>query len=108
MKFGLQEITIKRINDVFAKHPQVELVILYGSRAKGNYKNGSDIDLTLHGKSLSHQILLNILGEMDELPLPYKIDISIFDTIDNPDLIEHIQRIGKSFYKKHMKESELP
>ena len=100
MRFGLKEASIKRINDVFSKHPQVERATLYGSRAKGNYKNGSDIDLTLYGQNLSHQILLNILGELDELLLPYKIDLSIFEKIDNPELIEHIQRAGISFYKK--------
>ncbi|MBS0626813.1 MAG: nucleotidyltransferase domain-containing protein, partial [Verrucomicrobia bacterium] len=47
MRYGLNELTIQKITDVFTKFPSIEKVVLYGSRAKGNYKNGSDIDLCL-------------------------------------------------------------
>lgn len=49
MKYGLKDTSIQKIRGVFARYPQVEKAVLYGSRAKGNYKNGSDIDLTLRG-----------------------------------------------------------
>jgi predicted nucleotidyltransferase len=76
-------------------------VILYGSRAKGNYKNGSDIDLTLRGGAdLTLKVLYKIMGELDDLPLPYTIDLSIFDDISDLDVIEHIQRVGITFYQK--------
>jgi len=98
MKFGLTAETIAKINAVFAKYPQVEEVILYGSRAKGDFKNGSDIDLTLKGKELNLSLLNKINLEIDDRSLPYTFDISIFDQISNPDLVDHIKRRGVVFY----------
>jgi len=101
MKFGLTESTIEKICGVFAGYPQVEKAVLYGSRAKGNYKNGSDIDLTLHGGAdLTRNVLYRIMDDLDDLLLPYTIDLSIFDVISDADVIEHIQRVGVTFYKK--------
>lgn len=91
---------IEKINSVFAAFPQVEKVILYGSRAKGNYRNGSDIDLTVIGEGLNLEALNNIELKIDDLLLAYSFDISIFKQISNPDLVEHIERVGKVFYKK--------
>lgn len=100
LRFGLQESTIEKICGVFAKYPQVDQAVIYGSRAKGNYKNGSDIDLTLHGKSLTMKLLFQILEELDDLLLPYTIDLSIFEQLTDPDFIEHIQRVGIVFYQR--------
>jgi len=99
MKFGLENSIIKQINAVFVKHPQIEKVILYGSRAKGNHKKGSDLDLTLAGESLTLSLQHQIEIELDDLFLPYTFDISIFNQISNPDLIDHINRVGVVFYK---------
>lgn len=100
MKYGLKKSDRDSINLLFAKYDSIEKVLLYGSRAKGNYYNGSDIDMVLIGKNLSLSTLFNIEIELDELMLPYKIDLSIFDKIENLELLEHIKRIGKFFYKK--------
>lgn len=95
MKYGLSEQTLQKIHDVFVQYPQVEEVVLYGSRAKGDYKNGSDIDLTLHGgDSLTHTILSKIANDLDDQLLPYTIDLFIFKDIKNPDMVEQIERIG--------------
>lgn len=100
-RFGLKDTTIQKICDVLAKYPQVEKAVLYGSRAKGNYKNGSDIDLMLFGgETLTMNILYRIMSELDDLLLPYTIDLSIFQHISDPDLIEHIERVGVLFYQK--------
>ncbi|MFW6348474.1 MAG: nucleotidyltransferase domain-containing protein [Cyclonatronaceae bacterium] len=95
---GLKPRTVEAINGVFARHPEVERAILYGSRAKGNYRNGSDIDLTLDGPDLNLELLFTIENELDDLLLPYKIDLSIRAQISNPDLLDHINRVGKVFY----------
>ena len=101
LRFGLKETFIDRINQVLAHYPQVDKAILYGSRAKGNYKNGSDIDLTLQGGSdLTLKVLYRIMDELDDLLLPYIIDLSIFDMISDADVIEHIQHVGVTFYDK--------
>ena len=100
MKFGLNEETIDKINSVFKKIPEVHEVVIYGSRAKGNYRIGSDIDLTLKGKNLTSRILSDIIDEIDELNTPYLFDISIFEKLNAPDLEEHINRVGQVFYSK--------
>ncbi len=99
-RFGLKESTINKIISVFINYPKVEKVLLYGSRAKGNYRNGSDIDLTLIGDELSYSYLSNIELDIDDLFLPYSFDISILKDIDNPDLVEHINRVGVVLYEK--------
>lgn len=85
---------------MFSAHPHIEQVILYGSRAKGNYRNGSDIDLTIKGEAVTLSQLLKIENELDDLLLPYKIDLSLLHQINDPDLIDHIRRLGIVFYEK--------
>ncbi|PCI01173.1 MAG: hypothetical protein COB79_04520 [Zetaproteobacteria bacterium] len=99
-KFGLGEPIIAAICDVFAAHPEVDEVILYGSRAKGNYKVGSDIDLSMKGEGLDFTLLSSINQQLYDLPIPYTVDLSVLESITNPSLVEHIQRVGKQFYRK--------
>ena len=99
MKYGLKENIVEQIKSVFEKFPQVEKAVIYGSRAKGNFKNGSDIDLVLYGNKLTLQIINKISNEIDDLLLPYKFDISIYHQISNKDLLEHIGRVGVVFYE---------
>ena len=98
--FGLKISVVNQIKEVFLNYPQVQEVILYGSRAMGNYKNGSDIDLTLKGDELNLAILNKIDWELDDLLLPYTFDLSLYKHIDNPGLIDHINRVGKEFYAR--------
>ena len=107
-RFGLPLTTVEKICGVLAQHPQVEKAVLYGSRAKGNYKNGSDIDLTLAGDGLGFDELLKIMGELDDLLLPYTIDLSILHMIDHEGLREHIQRVGQEFYRRQRVGQPLP
>ena len=101
MKYGLPEPAIQELCAVFARYPQVEKAVLYGSRAKGNYKNGSDIDLTLYGgNDLTLRVLHSIANALDDGPLPYTIDLSIFRDLSDPDVVEHIQRVGVTMYEK--------
>lgn len=100
MRFGLKERTIEAICGVLAGHPAVEKALLYGSRAKGNFKPASDIDLTLCSSTLTSQELGTLAEELDDLLLPYTIDLSIFDRIENANLREHIERVGLIFYQR--------
>ncbi len=100
MLFGLREDDIDKINSVFAHHPNIKKVILYGSRAKGNYKPCSDIDLSMVGDNLDLQQQVQIEMELDALLLPYKIDLSILTNIKNENLLNHIERVGKVFFEK--------
>ncbi len=98
MRFGLSEQNTTLIQTVLARHINVEKAILYGSRAMGTFKPGSDIDLTLCGAALTDAELGNIEMELDDLLLPYQIDLSLLATIDNPDLADHIARVGLEFF----------
>ncbi|MEQ1665428.1 MAG: nucleotidyltransferase domain-containing protein [Bdellovibrionales bacterium] len=93
-----QEVQIK-LNSVFKKYPKIEKVVLYGSRAKGNYKKASDIDLTAIGAQMSLSEFFKLQNEIDDLLLPYKVDLSLFHDLDNENLIDHIKRIGLVFYE---------
>lgn len=99
MEFGLKESITSSIKNILIDFPEVKAAIIYGSRAKGNYKPGSDIDLTFKG-DLNLAILNKISLRIDDLLLPYTFDLSVFAHIDNKDLIEHIQRAGKIFYQR--------
>jgi predicted nucleotidyltransferase len=98
--YGLESETVNNIKAIFSKFDEIEKVVLYGSRAMGNYKTGSDIDLTLFGDNLSLRTIFAIQDELEELFLPYKFDISIYSKIENRDLRDHIKRVGKIFYQK--------
>ena len=96
---GLTQDTWQKINATFANYPLVTEVVLYGSRAKGTYRSGSDIDLTMKGEGLNLKLLNKIANDLDDLLLPYSFDLSIFAQIDNHDLIAHISRVGKVVYR---------
>ena len=101
MQYGLSAQTLQKIRDVFVRYPQVVEVVLYGSRARGNYKNGSDIDLTLRGGTeLTHTLVSRIANDLDDQLLPYTIDLCIFENIHNPEMVEQIERVGVALYKK--------
>jgi predicted nucleotidyltransferase len=101
MNHGLSDATVKKIRDVLAGFPQVEKAVLYGSRAKGTFKPGSDIDLTLFGSELSFSVLARIDVALDDLLLPYEMDLSIFDDLRHPALIDHVRRVGVVVYEKN-------
>lgn len=99
-RYGLREKTIDAIREVFARHPTVEQAILFGSRAKGNYKPGSDIDLVLQGSSLNQRTLNRIYEELDDLPIPYSLSLVLSDKITDPEVKAHIHRVGIVFYER--------
>lgn len=98
--FGLTASVIEQIKKVFSRYPNVERVLIYGSRAKGDYHTGSDIDLALIGEKATLEDTLAIEHELDDLLLPYKIDVAIYHEIDNPNLIDHIDRVGTEIFSK--------
>jgi len=101
MEYGLSPETIQKTSRIFSQHANIDEVILYGYRAKGNYKPGSDIDLTIKGEGLNLEQLNKISNDLDDLLLPYTFDLSIFHHITNIDLMNHIKRVGnKVFYQR--------
>ena len=100
MQYGLTEENILLLNAIFGKYNAVKEVVLYGSRAKGNYTNRSDIDLVIKGSKTDRHIIANILLDFDDSNIPYLIDLQDISNIRNIQLIEHISRVGKVLYKR--------
>lgn len=100
MKFGLKNQDLERICKIFNQFPEIDSVIVFGSRSMGNFKKGSDIDLTLIGNIDSSTLnrvkfLLN-----EEIPLPYFFDVVIYKEIESKELKDHIDRHGTTIYQK--------
>lgn len=99
--FGITAKSYQLLLNAFAKYDEVEQVVLFGSRAKGNYKKGSDIDLAIKGKNSSSYIALNLKAYLnEELPIPYFIDVVDYGSLEHPELKEHIDRAGICLYEK--------
>ena len=98
--FGLSEKTVEQIRKVPEDYPAVEKAVLYGSRAKGTYRHGSDIDMTLFGAHLDLRVPAEIAGRLEELPVPYQVDLSLWGQINHEGLRQHILRVGVVFYKR--------
>ena len=99
MQFGLNDMELQALRDVLASIPEVDEAIIYGSRARGTNRIASDIDLTLKGKALTYMQLALLDAKIDDLYLPYFVDLSLFSMLKNPDLLESINREGKVLYK---------
>ena len=97
--FGLDDETIKLIQNLFSEIESIEMVKIFGSRAKGNYKPASDIDFAIFGE-IDSKGLRHIACELDELSTPYKFDILNYNEIENQALKESIDNYCKIFYKK--------
>ena len=99
MEYGLSDKTLVTLNAIFMKYPGIKQTVIYGSRAKGNYRAGSDIDLTLMtDETFTHTDLLHIARDFDDSNLPYLVDVSIYNKLSNADLKAHIDRAGKILY----------
>jgi predicted nucleotidyltransferase len=99
-QFGILPDDLDSIISILRSNPKVKSVILFGSRAKGSYDPGSDIDIALKGEELNLDDLIGFYIELDKLLIPYKVDIVIFNRIEEQALIEHIYRVGIVLYDK--------
>ncbi len=98
--FGLSARALGLLRGLLSSYPQIRLAKVYGSRAKGNYREGSDIDIALDAPEMTFDAYLKLCGELDDLLLPWDIDLSLLCHIDNPDLLEHIERVGQMLWQK--------
>ena len=100
-KFGLKQTDLDAVISILEKYSDIESAVIFGSRAKGNYKNGSDVDIALKGQHLNLDTIHQISYWLNEESLmPYKFDILNYHTISSQDLLEHIDRAGIEFYSK--------
>lgn len=98
--FGLSDIVIKDLCHVFEKHGNIDEVVIFGSRAKGNYGTGSDIDLALKGDGITFSQLMDINIQIEDLQLLYKVDILAYKLKVGTPIGDHIDRVGQVFYNR--------
>jgi len=97
--FGLTDRDMDSIKKIFSQYPEVKLVHIFGSRAKGNFNSGSDIDLALMNSGISEQTIAQLKNDFEESSLPYFVDLIYFTPLTHQELIDHINRVGVLFYK---------
>jgi predicted nucleotidyltransferase len=103
MNLGLKESEISNIIKAAGELPEIEEVVIFGSRAKGNFKKASDIDLAIKGKTVTDVTIKRLSARLnEELSMPYFFDVLEYASINNQDLLDHIQRVGTVIYKKVM------
>jgi predicted nucleotidyltransferase len=99
-KLGLPESTLAQIAGVLERFPEVEQAVLFGSRAKGTHRAGSDIDLALTGATLDWRVVGRIYGALEDLPLPYRFSLINHDSSLDPEVAAHIARVGVPIYRR--------
>lgn len=99
MKFGLSDMVIKELQALFRRYANIEKVLIFGSRSKGNYRAGSDIDLALIGKGIDYRQLLDISTKIDDLDLLYSVDLIDYNSKKGTPIGDHIDRVGQVFYE---------
>ena len=99
MKFGLSDTVIKELQDVFRRYANIKKVLIFGSRSKGNYRAGSDIDLAVIGKDIDYRLILNLQCDIEDLELLYSIDLIDYQKKKGTPIGNHIDRVGQVFYE---------
>lgn len=97
-RFGLKAADLRSMESAFKSLPEIESVIIFGSRALGNFKNNSDIDLCLKGLAVDYAICVKLSSKLEELPMPYLFDIVNYNNLKNFELKSHIDRYGRLIF----------
>lgn len=103
MNFGLRDSDLEYIINVIEKFPEIKKASIFGSRAKGNYKPGSDIDIAIYGEKITFDILAKLHTALEEeSSMPYLFDIVDFTHLNHKEIKEHIERVGKVIYENKL------
>lgn len=99
MKFGLSDTVIQELQDVFRRYSNIKKVLIFGSRSKGTFRPGSDIDLAIIGKDIDYRLLLDVQCDIEDLELLYSIDLLDYQKKKGTPIGDHIDRVGQVFYE---------
>lgn len=99
MSNGLSAEEQRCVCDMLRRFPFVQTAVLFGSRAKGTFRVGSDVDLAVKGCSEPEVIQLSAALN-EETVLPYFFDVVAYEAIQSSDLLDHIDRVGITIYEK--------
>lgn len=100
MPYGLEQEDLTALVKILASNGKVDQIVLFGSRAKGSFDPGSDIDISISGKGLDTRDIIDCKVQIDGTSLPYKVDLIIYEKITEPMLRNHIDRVGINLYKR--------
>ena len=89
----------QRLLDVLIQQADVDAIWLFGSRAMGRERPGSDIDLCVDAARLSHRERLRLMAAIDDLLLPWTVDLALRHELP-PDLVSHVQRVGRCLWTR--------
>jgi predicted nucleotidyltransferase len=96
---GLTERSFRELQGLLSRYPDIEEVVLFGSRAKGTFHSGSDVDLAIMNTGLHPETIPQLLDAISESSIPYQVDVVDFHSLRNPDLLDHILRVGLPFFR---------
>jgi uncharacterized protein len=99
-RYGLLESDINQVVKTLQQNRNITKVVLFGSRAKGTYHAGSDVDLALFGRHLGLNDLLDLSIEIEKLNLPYMFDLILHDRIKEITLLDQIKRVGVNLFER--------
>lgn len=97
---GLPAATVEKITTVLARFPEVDRALLFGSRAKGTHKHGSDIDLAIVGEHLDWRMVGRIYDALDDQLLPFRFSLVTYGPTTDPDVAAHIARVGITLFER--------
>jgi len=99
--YGLLDRDLRFIREAIKKYPEIDEAIIFGSRAMGNYKKGSDVDIALKGQNVNRRTVIRLADDLNEVyPLPYFFDVINYNDISNEELKKHIDSVGKTIFKQ--------
>jgi uncharacterized protein len=100
MNFGLTLRDMQTIQEILLRYPEIQTVMLFGSRAKGNFNAGSDIDLAIINEGVSEKTIQSLLSDFEDSTLPYFVDVISYATLTDSSLKAQINKTGKLLYQR--------
>lgn len=107
MSFGLTDSDLNYIVDTIKGIEEIEKAVIFGSRAKGNYNPGSDVDIAIYGEQITFDTLSYLHSRLEEQgPLPFFFDIVDYSHLEHQELKEHIEKVGKVIFDRKLRRQE--
>lgn len=101
MKYGLSDKQLGIVLETLGLFPEIEVAVLFGSRAMENYKKASDIDIALKGKQIDQAFAAKVKVCFEEdTYLPFFVDVLAYDDLSTEKLKDQIDEHGIVLYQK--------
>ena len=98
--YGLTDKSYKELLEILASIPEIEEVLIYGSRARGDYWRASDVDLSIKGKDIVRRTLALLNDKLYESHIPQIFDTHIYSDIKSQTFKDNVDQDGKVIYRR--------